>query len=601
MIEKMLGRMLVFLSFIFFIRGESAGQTVVAVTPTAVTTPLPDPVVTVDLKERHGVWFEKQQDVCFPTEYVRILTRYEYGKYMVSVTTWLNILQQALGQFGSDFDSKVARENRVCQVPEETVCPVNQMKNLTKVAALKRNQVYQLLQDITGLVEDVTASFQSFPLKEASTWPIALERVSVEDNVARLPAAFSYSMLVDLTLFDVKDGKSVLPEKEKELESRLTQVLVQGLSILSTLNSLKLIIHNLDRSHYPTELVTFMTLASALTRLVPGVPQLPAVQYLETNPLTEGYQVRNTSVLENAVLEIEARFPAKDKWNIMQSFQLHVFPISRIGYIQELKWKKINVSSMALLISSNNASMVLYNANELQCLSKSWNLCRVCTVHISMAPLKNKCVHNLFKLNMDKECEYIEQESVETSVVAVSENKLAVLDNTPGSLIQSCSNKNTVFALQPAAMIFLDNQCSYELLDDEGDILFPSMLLPKNLKLIAANLARKVPNIVEDLNTIQQHFKTYGYIYVIAVGLGLLLLCSIILCGICCRCRSRRVRRRRQSSRDAGSQEQVQENRLLLRTLQPIANTLPSRFTSPRITETARGLVIETVYCTLFF
>jgi hypothetical protein len=583
----------VFAFVIFLGGGETTFPTTVTPTTTVTTLPAEIPVVTVDLTPRHGVWFERKPDVCFPSDYITILTRLEYGKYVVSVTNWLEKVQQALGVFGSTFDNTLAIQNRVCTTPVENVCPVEGMKNLTKQAAFKRNQIYQLLEEVTVVVDDVTAGFKSFPIDVASSWPNQLARVSIENNVARLPAAYSFSTLVDLTLLDEKDGVVALPEMDAELESRLTQISFQALTILSTLNSLKLVVHNLDQGQFSTELVTYTTLVATLNQFYTNEQiTMAAIQFMETTAGTQVYHVREVSTLFEAVLEVKAQVPAPDSWNLMHSYMMHVFPVSRVGYIKELKWKKINTSNMAVLVSTNNASMFLYNPLELNCLSTNWKYCKMCNLHVSILPVNSKCVMDLFLHNKDTECTYMEQDPPASAIYPFSTTKVAVLDMTPGSLVQSCGNQNKVFPLQPATLISLNNTCSYDLIDNGGDLPVLSAFLPRNLKVIAATLSRNIPNIVEDLNVVQQHFKTYGYIYVIAVGSGLLLLCGVLGCFICCRCR--RTRRRRQITPDSRTVEQETEDRLLLRPLQPMS-TLSSRLTSPRITTTSRGLVIETV------
>ncbi len=581
------------------VNAQVSGPTVPTLTNVASVTP----VVTVDLGKRHGVWWEKQQDVCFPSEFVTILTRYEYGKFCQSVNDWLKKARVTLGMFGSEFDNQDAIRNRICadDVRVDAICPVNRLKNLTKVAALKRNQLYQFLDELTAVKDGVIAGFQNFPVNEASIWPDNLNRVQVQGNVARLPVTFSFATEVDQSLFDGNGDQPTLPEKDTELESRLTQMTMTVLKLLATCNDLKLIIHNLDRHQFPTDLVSYAMLSSTLSMLMDNHDRmtLAAVQYLETSPVTKVYQVHSTDVLSEAVLEIKSQFPAKNHWNILSNYRLYVLPISRVGYIQELKWKKMNVTSKSILIDHNNATMVEYEPSQLNCQQANWESCRICELPALFSPIYDKCLMNLFSRGSDAECTYIEQSPPPAALIPFSSNHLALVDKSPGSLVQICDKDNKVFPLQPTMFLNLNNSCSYELLDDENDISFLPALLPRNLEIIGTNLVKKIPNIVDDLNSLQKHFKEYGYIYFIGFGVGFLLLGCCITCFVFIRCRGGwSVSRRRQDLRDARARtsDQAAEDRLLLQTLNPMPRPLlPARLTAPRITETTRGLIIETV------
>jgi hypothetical protein len=573
--------------------------------PPPVPTPTTSfaPVVTWDLGKRHGVWWEKQTDVCFPSDFVTILTRYEYGKFCQSVLDWLRKARVALGMYASEYDSQNAIENRICpdDVRVDAVCPVNSLKNLTKNAAYTRNQLYQSFDELNLVIEDVIAGFRNFPTKEVSPWPDNLSRVQILGKVARLPVTFTFSTTVDQKLFDVNGTQLILPTKDTELESRLTQMTMKVVKLLATCNNLKLIIHNLDGNYFPTDLVSYTTLSSAFSMLMGNDDRvtLAAVQYLETSPVTEVYQISDNNDLSSAALEIKSLLPAKDNWNILSTYRLHVFPISRVGYIQGLKWKKINVTSKTVLINHQNTSMFEYEPSQLICQKSSWEYCRICELPTSSTAVNDPCIINLFSRNSDSNCSYIEQAPPSASLVTIGANQLVLVDKSPGSLVQSCSGENKVFPLQPTTVLNLLKHCTYELLDDEKDIPFLQALLPKNLQIIGTNLARKIPHIVEDLNSMQKHFKDYGYVYFISLAVGFLLLCCGIVCLIVVRCCPRsRVPRRRQEIRDAraSSLEQAAEDRLLLQSLVPIMRRpLPSRFNSPRITETDRGIVIESV------
>jgi hypothetical protein len=475
------------------------------------------------------------------------------------------------------------------------------MKNLSKIGAFKRNQLYHLMDEVTVNTDAVQTGLTNFPIKETSSWPSPLTRVTIQDNVAFIPVAYSFSTVADLTLLDSRDETFSLPAEKTELENRLTQLSVQSLAISSMMFHLKLIIRSLDKKQFPTDLVSYTALTSALRTLLGNDKRvlLPAVQLLENSPLTEAVQVRDPSSLPEAVLEIISKIPATNKLSQLTAYQLYVFPISRTGYIQGLKWKALNISSTMMLVNTERSRIYQYNPLDTKCSITTENFCHICTIPSTMISLKDQCINNLFFRKSDGNCSYQEQDPPAAAFYQLSEQQVAIIDSTPGSLVQKCGNNNAVFPMHPSSILLLNNTCDYELLDQGNNIPFLPALLPKNLKLYGTNLIRNIPNIVEDLNTVQQHFKRYGYIYVIAVGSVLLLLISILLCAICCRCQRSRTRRRRQASRETSTHtslhDQTSENRLLLRTFAPFASTLPTRLHSPRITETARGLMIETV------
>jgi hypothetical protein len=160
-----------------------------------------------------------------------------------------------------------------------------------------------------------------------------------------------------------------------------------------------------------------------------------------------------------------------------------------------------------------------------------------------------------------------------------------VMDNTPGTIISTCAGQTKAVALPPAATVNIDPTCTYELVDDKADLpkaeeLFDNLQIvqPRNIQVHVSP---------DDLNILQQHFRSFSYIYLLVFGSLFVVILGGGTLWIACK-----LRKRRNRYRTPRRSQDPPETRILL---QPIMARpySPIPLTPPRFIETNEGIRIE--------
>ena len=143
------------------------------------------------------------------------------------------------------------------------------------------------------------------------------------------------------------------------------------------------------------------------------------------------------------------------------------------------------------------------------------------------------------------------------------------VDNSPGSLEVSCTDGTHTIPLGYSGTIQLNSGCKYKMID--GPInsrisLPPSISMEIIPRLKNSNTKLPGKTLIDDLSSIQVHFRKFGYIYWIVTGSVVLVLAMFASCLCYIRCQHRkgnnnrsvrRKRTRRAQAMDIGLEEML--------------------------------------------
>jgi hypothetical protein len=489
------------------------------------------------LAPQHGVVFNQVGSICFQTGFRQIHLQYDYG---LSYSSFSNIYAEVvdkLGIFGSDNDSELAIRKRVCEPAARVrgICPKG--RAITESEARIRNTLYDLLDSVHQANDDNYNSWQAFPKGTNQSTSFPADKVSqdlqVIDNVLFGLISDPYGEQKDV--LEVFSGNRTFSNSGNELVHQFLFLWNLLLAQQVRFQEIKMILQQLDKGFFPSELVSFTSLQlefKTLFRNIVTEDELPLVlQLIERFPLTTVTQVGicKTETSPICKVNIITRIPTL---NVSQQLMhVHAFPIAHEGYLRKLSWKQLQLAPQLFVPITERKKILDVDISFFSRCQSAAPLrnCSICD-ESSMFHLNSvTCLRNLYFDNSAENCSWTVPKPVST-LHQVSANKFVYIDETPGELLANCNSSSSLMELSPSSLVTLNPSCTYELHDDGNNLIKPVLdiwnLLIKGKAIIHNR------NILDDINTVQGHFKDFGYIYIICFG-SFFLLIFFYCCCVC--------------------------------------------------------------------
>jgi hypothetical protein len=246
--------------------------------------------------------------------------------------------------------------------------------------------------------------------------------------------------------------------------------------------------------------------------------------------------------LRDGVIYFAAILPIVPVNNQFNHFIIHRTPVATERYTGTPRWKQVIGNAKILL--TNNQTITVTTEDHLNCddILNNWP-CQVCFLDETLEKATDEqCVITDFqdfqRGKLDSEhtnckTEEIPNDDVKEKAFPLSPHSWIYSDPTPGSLTETCVSHQSTVDLPRQGLINFREGCAYNMVN--GPFHFPMPHIPgiKMLSTISQKTAETTRNLIDDLNTIQRHFKDHGYIYLIVLA-SLVFLISIFVCYICC-------------------------------------------------------------------
>jgi hypothetical protein len=272
-------------------------------------------------------------------------------------------------------------------------------------------------------------------------------------------------------------------------------------------------------------------------------------------------------------------------------------------------WQRIDLSNFTdiTFFRLSSSEWIKTRDDELQCLDSEQELaCRLCSATGSLVPVRNPCLTKALTQTLEAGlCPIMPVARPEEELIVNNDNKITVIDNTPGVLEETCPDtEKQAHRLPSAASVIVTPNCQYTL--NEGPEVAEIPRKPGlNLELATTTIkpAITVKTTTEATTEIEQHFQSYGYIYVMCTLVIITLFCSCA-CFVACRFLSKRRRKRTRRTRQlvqylAAPTTSGNDSDLRTQLVEPqaIASIYPSMIPMkiPAWKSTARGIQIGEV------
>jgi hypothetical protein len=285
--------------------------------------------------------------------------------------------------------------------------------------------------------------------------------------------------------------------------------------------------------------------------------KIELMHMLETLPLTHSKASPNCTVsapsgvhavASSCYVDILTAVPVLENFQYQEK-TISITPIAERTYLDGIKWKQavLPYSRVMTKTGSNSFFQVPRNLDN-HCLGNGLETeCLVCFQPTTIHEIHDAC---LIAINDDKDpgekCTMVSIEGVTDSIVEIEPNKWNFVDTDPGNLLERCDeNEGVLMPLPYSGQLTLNPQCKYQLINGPEVNNHPFLLA---VDFIQSKVTDKLDNkrtFKEDINTLQQHFRSYGYIYIL-VTCSVVALVMLAYFTVCC-LRLKRIRNRRQA------------------------------------------------------
>lgn len=361
------------------------------------------------------------------------------------------------------------------------------------------------MTDIASLI--TTAGLETDDTKILPTLPIP------PDNDT---GTSSFAKILDLSFFSIKDMMASLQkilvalenvEEGKFPDSIIGQDLIIG-SIRHFYNRKFAI--NLDKANIINTFFPILYNAKTI-QVFPPVKQACDTESL-IMPYPSTCSLLFTFTLP--VIPFSNEPPVLDIHNLNPIVVFEVIPVptKAINYLDTADWSIIHIDEKFLLEKSSTGELLVVEdvAETLHCLPLPPSYPRkICYPKNFPNKPVTKCIRDLFFNNEKAHCDTIQPEIMADQVQLMTNDAVAISDNSPGTLLEICENTKRSFDVPPSFQLHREDGCFYKLIDG------PEVANPKitdYLEIIQTHQNYR-PKVVEDFNRLKFHFKEFGYIY----------------------------------------------------------------------------------------
>lgn len=570
----------------------------------------------------------ERDTICLPEDHTFLRMRVPMQDFLEKGESVLNMLSEALGHFGTAKDTLDLQGRRICVEAhmQDGICKLTGVTALTAeedVAAYQAIGVrtIELLMRATEMKfqfqeQDVHSQKEEvLTLKWDNLNKIAPWRTTAKDSGSlgqplydgttksfNIPIYPTFRPTIWTTLI-ANLPKSNDKTKITFTADQLKKYWITLASLLDKtdelLDNYEILINQISVNRFPIKAINLYTdlawLNTSLTNMPSGfhaqsmIPDILQMPFTVAKPIKGWCGEKSSSQLETeksmCFLDIITVVPIIAPNKKYKVYSLSTIPqVDHTYVLKKLKWSSIQVP--ARLFIKGQYHSFFSNQTELDCHGIIPEArCNLCYVYDGFEPEGNKCLEEISEdVSPLANCPVEKIANPSNSLMQLTSDMFSYVDNSPGSLETSCPDGTRTTPLGYSGTITLHSDCRYKMID--GPINSRIGLPPSiNIEIIPKlkNPLKDLPGstLLEDLNTLQLHFRDYGYVYVIAMA-GILLVMAAII-GFFCRLRCRyhtaknRILRRKQPKVIRSAQRETETQ---LEEMLPTARPAPPKWPS---------------------
>jgi hypothetical protein len=603
-------------------KGEAPTHTSETIVHGSAATPKTPPLEHLIKRER--------DTICLPEDHTFFRLRIPFHEYLEKGKEVLSLISDALGKFGTETDPIDLQARRTCDAAQMTsgMCRLAGVTALTTeedIAAFDTLGIrtIELLakatelefqfreQDIHSQKDEVlTLKWNSlntlvrWNLNAKDSGNVGVPTYDGNSKSFRMPLypTFRPSIWENLitNLPKSNDKKQIVftADNLKKFWATLASILDKANELIK---NYEVLVQQISVNRFPIKTLNLYTdlalINVSLTNMPPNFNAQSMIPDILQMPFTIAKLVkgwcgaRSLSKVESEkmicfldVITVVPIIATNKKYKV---YSLSTLPqVDQTYVLQKLKWKSVQIPAK-LLVQSQHQSF-FSNQSNLDCHGIIPEAqCNLCYAYDAFESEGNRCLEDISEgLTTLTNCPEEKIDNPTNTLTQLTDDTYAYVDNTPGSLEEICPDGTRTIALGYSGVMTLLNNCRYKLID--GPINSRIGLPPSiNMEIIPRqrNPLKDLPGntLLNDLNSVQIHFRNYGYIYVIVMAGTLLIMAAIIgfFCRLRCRYRAAKNRITRKSkqarvARRMGSEIETQLDEMIPPTVKPLPPKWPS-------------------------
>lgn len=548
-------------------------------------------VLHQDLSTTRGILMQEKEALCFPDDFWVIRARIFVPGIGDTNLAVINEFSAWFTQF------KLAGAADPPSITDYT--PLVVTEDIKNMALILKSRLTQVLTLITKTHENALMlqknSIPSLPNENSYPWLTDASKPhsgAVNVNPIELDTgnkiAYFHTDLPELsgrsllTQVKIKDEKRIpklsdVPFNQTQMQTYLQEVAVSFDLLTHSWTTLQQSIDILRKFQYPGQLYNVEELGFIRDHVLQGTfateSDWQISDFFSFLMMAQSTMVNSVFEEEDEILQLsEILLPAATRVQLdiftfiplvkriqtYKHFHLFAYPFGYLDqYWNSVKWKKASIRITDVITDGTTFYMLDDAKQSLSCWTE-FNRCSICSFKQTPSELPKSCERAIVTgQNVDSHsgCSIEDVENPEDGFIKINDSSVVYFDNTPGNILASCPERSLLpESLSHSGILNFNHSCSYTMING------PFTSLALNLPQIAVTFIRNKDDtaakntIISDLTDVQEHFKEFGWIYILTSCITLILLLWMVCC-ICCTKRDMRFsfprccRRARRSKR----------------------------------------------------